>query len=122
MDSDPFSRPYCPAAWYPTAYLGLAGPGPVWRRTDLSGHVHAAGLLELLAAAQLPAAELRHMGAPAWLLEPRCPEWVGADVAVPLLGRVVWDALLGTHGRVWDGSEWAQRDAMGEAVVARYFS
>lgn len=133
--SDPFRRPFCPRAWRGGGYLGLPDGEAVWRRTEISGHVHASGLRELLRRAALPECELRYMGAPAWLLEPSCPEWVDGELATSLLGRVSWDAIYGDAGEAWCGPDKAPgsvpamfaRDRrectrLGRAVVAEYFS
>lgn len=118
MHVDPFRRPSCPAAWraedfsYYSASWQLAGDG-----------LDSAALRLLLERAQLPRAELRHMGVPDWLLTPANPlRWVPLALAVPLLGRIAWDASRGDAGAVWCGHELAVRDCLGRAVIREYFT
>lgn len=121
--TDPFARPYCPAAWCAPDYFGC-----VWYRC--SGRVSVYAVRELLSRAALPRAELLHMGVPAWLLDEQRtigfePAWLDPADVVPLLGRIAWDERFGSRqGAVWRGeqSDTQTARAMGEAVVARFFS
>lgn len=122
MEPDPFSRPPCPAAWRAVHFAP-----PSWERARGTLQLDTASVRELLARAQLPQSELVKMGAPGWLLRNGMPvaRWIGEEVAVPLLGRIAWDSLLGRHGAVWaegaDGDE-ARAWLLGRAVVRRFFS
>ncbi len=129
--ADTFRRPRCPAAWRAHAFYG-----PTWRRSRDGLRLDAASVRALLDGAQLPYAELRYMGVPVWLLGNALPhaEWVDAELATMLLGRIRWDAAEGSGGETWCGPDKAPgsipalyvRDqrtclAYGEAVVRRHF-
>lgn len=105
-------RPYCPLAWQ----------GPVcfetdWRAYSALQAVPASGFYALLRRAQLPRAELAHMGAPRAVLDGTAGAWVGQEVAAPLLGRIVLDA----HEVVWDKSMAPTAAALGRAIIAAVF-
>ena len=120
MDIDPFNALPCPAAWRAHAFYD-----PTWRRSRDGARLDAASVRELLDGAQLPYAELRYMGVPAWLLGNALPhaEWVDGELATLLLGRIAWDATKGARGECWV-DDYAQRRAArvyGAALVGRAF-
>lgn len=132
MDIDPFNALPCPAAWRAHAFYD-----PTWRRSRDGARLDAASVRELLDGAQLPYAELRYMGVPAWLLGNALPhaEWVDGELATLLLGRIAWDATEGAGGDTWCGPDKAPGSvpaqfacdrrrcaAYGEAVVRRRFT
>ncbi len=129
--ADTFQRPRCPAAWRAHAFYD-----PTWRRSRDGLRLDAASVRALLDGAQLPYAELRYMGVPAWLLGNALPhaEWVDGELATQLLGRIRWDATAGADGDTWCGPDKApgsipaafKRDAaacwlLGVYTVRRYF-
>lgn len=112
----------------PEAWRAEPAPEPTWRRwtePDSTDVVDAAGVRALLTAAELPEAELLHMGCPPWLLEPRPVRggFVPARDGAKLLGRIIWDREHGARGRKWRGSaeqaSWARR--LGSAAIAERF-
>lgn len=110
---DPFRhpRPYCKHAWQPPPLA------PTWRRDPVRG-VDVDGLLILLGRAQLPAAELAHMGAPAELLHGRLGPYVQAAVAAPLLGRILLDA----EEIIWAPYRLPVARTAGLAIIRQYFA
>lgn len=107
----------------PCAWQGGFHRPPTWVRVRFNGALDAAGVHLLLRASGLPRAELLHMGAPAWLLDPGCLPYVPEEIVLPLLGRIVWDATFGEEGCVWTECSVDRHAAVhhGRVVIKRWF-
>ena len=104
-----------PYAWY-----GGVRRKPTWQRRP--GLIDRAGFHALLRAAQLPIAELRHMGASDEMLAKGT--WVEESGAIMLLGRIAWDASWGIEGSVWTDSPLHRAHAagMGRKIIEEFFT
>lgn len=112
---EPFDipRPYCPAAWQ-----GAQMPGRrIWLYWPGTQQVATRGVQQLLHMAQLPRAELLHMGCPSPWLEYPPPDAANCELVAPLLGRIVLDA----REVVWAAELQPEALALGLAVIRRWF-
>ena len=105
-----------------------AASDAAWQRSG-SGLVDVRGAHRLLHAANLPEAELRHMGATRSMLasaddDPARAMWVRVANLAPLLGRIVWDHKYGAAGQRWENRDTDRMMAKvaGQQVIEEFFS
>lgn len=106
------------------AWVGGVRRAPTWHRS-VNGDLDRAGFHALVRSAQLPLAELVHMGA---ILEPgelldRSGGWVDAADAALLLRRIAWDAVHGNAGEIWVGApnQRHEADKLAADLIAEMF-
>ncbi len=118
----PFTEPLADVT-DPDAWRGGKHRTPEWRRQPGTFNYDTPGVHALVRAANLPRAELLHMGWTDRLLSASAPEWLPEQAVAPLLGRIVADSSYDTSGNFWRGDCWDQRlaDLRGSAVIKHWF-
>ncbi len=119
----PFTAPLAPVTDH-DAWRGGKHRAPTWRRDGRL--LDAPSVHMLVRAANLPRAELLHMGWTHELLSPSASEWLCARTVAPLLGRIVSDAAYDRDEGsllVWIGDQHDKQRALNDGlqVIGAWF-